>query len=518
MRIRHLFLAAMTMFALGACTFIPEPPYEFPNINEDVEDELPPEGSVYTVTQAIKAYNSGITGNKTVKGYIVGAMNSNNNYTAEFGTTSVKSNILIADNAEENSEAECLIVQLSSGTDIRTALNLADNPGNYKKEVVVTGSLEKYFNAAGLKNLTSYELDGITPEQPTEPEVPADAYINETFATTLGKFTTIQTTGEFPWVIEYNCAKVSAYENDSNDSEKNNAAESWLISPAIDFSSEKEAYISFDYVICYTESGKVEAYNQLLISDNYSENVETANWTTIDFCPTENTSWNFTNSGKIAIPAQYIGKNNVTFAFKYISTETKAGTWEIKNVIVASGAGDTPSTPETPETPETPDTPVIPVVPEGENLLLNGNLEAWSDDLPVDWATISSVSTATISKSTENYEGEYSSIVHGNKENTRFASKSYILEAGTYCFSAYVKANGDEAGFCRLGYVLIQDGAKKGNYKYGAAAAAVTDEWIPRVYEFTLNAPAELSLVIMNHEDGKGASFLVDDIRLVRTE
>lgn len=47
-------------------------------------------------------------------------------------------------------------VQLPTG-DIRTALNLLDNPGNLDKEVMVYGTLEAYFSVPGVKNVEDYE-------------------------------------------------------------------------------------------------------------------------------------------------------------------------------------------------------------------------------------------------------------------------------------------------------------------------------------------------------------------------
>ena len=68
---------------------------------------------------------------------------------------------MISDNADESNIENCLIVQLPTG-DIRSALNLVNNPGNYKKQVKITGSVEKYFQVAGLKSVTAYELTGVT--------------------------------------------------------------------------------------------------------------------------------------------------------------------------------------------------------------------------------------------------------------------------------------------------------------------------------------------------------------------
>lgn len=467
------------------------------------ESEEPEEAKEYTVSEALAAF-TGVATPAVVKGYIVGTVDGQV-YTdgCRFsGSAESKTNILIADNADETDHANCMPVQLPSGA-VRNALNLVDNPGNYKKLVILTGSLEKYFGVPGLKTVTKYAIDGVTPE---EPETPADAYISETFATDFGAFTTQETVGNFPWVIDYSCAKVTGYESAS---EVNYAAESWLVSPAIDFTNEKEAYISFDYVIRYTQSGKVADFNQVLVSTDYAGDVATATWKAVNYNPQENTAdWTFRNSGKIALPAELMGKANVTVAFKYTSTDTKAGTWEVKNVTVASGSG------ETPEEPETPDTPVVP---SGDNLLANGSFEDWNGNKPAYWATLAT-SNATIAQSSDAHSGSSSVVVNGATGNKRFASQSYVLAPGTYTFSAYVKNNGTDAGHCRLGYVKIVNGTAA-EYKYETPAASEGGtEWSARVYEFTLTEQTELALVIMNNKTGNGASFLIDDASLTTAD
>ncbi len=467
------------------------------------ESEEPEEAKEYTVSEALAAF-TGVATPAVVKGYIVGTVDGQV-YTdgCRFsGSAESKTNILIADNADETDHANCMPVQLPSGA-VRNALNLVDNPGNYKKLVTLTGSLEKYFGVPGLKTVTKYAIDGVTPE---EPETPADAYISETFATDFGAFTTQETVGNFPWVIDYSCAKVTGYESAS---EVNYAAESWLVSPAIDFTNEKEAYISFDYVIRYTQSGKVADFNQVLVSTDYAGDVATATWKAVNYNPQENTAdWTFRNSGKIALPAELMGKANVTVAFKYTSTDTKAGTWEVKNVTVASGSG------ETPEEPETPDTPVVP---SGDNLLANGSFEDWNGNKPAYWATLAT-SNATIAQSSDAHSGSSSVVVNGATGNKRFASQSYVLAPGTYTFSAYVKNNGTDAGHCRLGYVKIVNGTAA-EYKYETPAASEGGtEWSARVYEFTLTEQTELALVIMNNKTGNGASFLIDDASLTTAD
>ena len=89
-----------------------------------------------------------------VEGYIVGALNSNNSNALEATGTEVATNFVLADAADETENY--IPVALPSG-DVRTALNLANNPENLGKKVAVYGTLETYFSKAGVKNVSAYE-------------------------------------------------------------------------------------------------------------------------------------------------------------------------------------------------------------------------------------------------------------------------------------------------------------------------------------------------------------------------
>ncbi len=113
----------------------------------------------YDVAGAIAA-NSG-TG-VYIKAYIVGyvegqVLAEGAHFTAD--GCNVKSNMLIAASASETDISKCMPVQLPNG-DVRTGLNLQDNPGNIKKEVLLYGNIEKYFGAPGVKAVTYAEIDG----------------------------------------------------------------------------------------------------------------------------------------------------------------------------------------------------------------------------------------------------------------------------------------------------------------------------------------------------------------------
>ena len=131
----------------------------------------------YDVTAAMSA---GTGTGVYVKGFIVGSVSgqvlaSGANFSA---SSDVATNILIAASADETNVANCMPVQLPTGA-IRSAINLVDNAGNYKKEVTLYGNIEKYFGATGLKTVTFAILDGneigTNPSGSTTPTPSTDA-------------------------------------------------------------------------------------------------------------------------------------------------------------------------------------------------------------------------------------------------------------------------------------------------------------------------------------------------------
>ena len=493
---------------------------------ETAEPETPEEASEYTVAEALAAF-TGTAKPAAVKGYIVGTINGQ--IYAEgcvfSGLAESKTNLLLADNPEENDYNNCMPIQLPSGK-VRDALNLVDNPGNYKKQVTLTGSLEKYFGVPGLKSVTAYTIDGVTPEEPETPNTPEGAYISESFSTSFGAFTTQETVGSHPWIIDYSTAKMTSYLDTDGDgkADKDHEATSWLVSPSVDFTNETEAYVAFEYIIRYAESGRVAENHQLLISDNFTGDVATATWTNLPYNAVEGSDWNTFYKANVNIPAEFIGKANITFALRYTAT-TKAGTWEVRNFVVAHGntesteTPDTPETPETPEEPETPDTPDTPSVPTGDNLIENGSFEEWNGSNPTGWGKDDSNATAhsaTISKSTDAHTGSYAVNVSGySGGNKRLASKSYTLPAGTYTLSAYIKQSGSTAGAFRMGYAIIKDGAiGNSDYKYLNDPTTVSNNWQLHTAEFTLTEETEITALVMNSKVGNGAAILVDDIAI----
>lgn len=120
--------------------------------------------------------------------------------------------------------------------------------------------------------------------------------------------------------------KASGY---SNTTKTNYDAESWLISPEIDLSSAKKPALSFKHAVNFfsdMNKAKEEATVWIKAADG--------DWTQLSGVSyPEKLSWDFVDSGKVDL-TNYVGKK-VQIAFKYMSTATKAGTWEVDEFLIA---------------------------------------------------------------------------------------------------------------------------------------------------------------------------------------
>ena len=161
---------------------------------------------------------------------------------------------------------------------------------------------------------------------------PTDAIFFESFASGKGNFTiddkTVPAGFTAVWEhsTQYTCMKATAYKNDTKE---NFASESWLISPEIDLAGKEAAFLTFDHAGGFFGTPANEA--TLWISKDGGA------WTQLAIAESAYpTSWTFISAGKWDL-AEYLG-GKIKIAFKYTSTATKAGTWEIKNVCVSPTA------------------------------------------------------------------------------------------------------------------------------------------------------------------------------------
>ena len=346
-----LFLTLLAVFTFSSCSDVPAP-YDIlgegdvPGLTGDGTKENP-----YSIEAAQQKQDGTIA---WVQGYIVGTVE---NYEDPSGSAkfaapfTAKNNLLIAASATEMNVKNCVVVQLSSGTELYTKLNLAENSANLGHVISIQGSLEKFYGFPGVKSTTEAILDGkeIGEEQG---EGPANAYINESFKSSLGEFKSVSVSGTLSWINDFSSAMIKG-----GSAEAKFPSETWLVAPTIDLTKETEAYITFKHAINYADAATIKDYHQLMISKDYNGDVSQASWTNLSIVMASGNSFTFVSSGNVSIPADFIGQNKVTIALKYTSTETTGSTWEVQNFIVAPGKGEEIVDPEPPVAENTKDTP-----------------------------------------------------------------------------------------------------------------------------------------------------------------
>ena len=278
-------------------------------------------------------------GNFYVKGYIVGQINGMNMSGIELSepwstqtNKTYQTNLVIAGSLSETNVDNMVPVQLPSGA-LRTGLNLPENPDMYGKEVILYGSLEGYFGAAGIKNATYAEANGkvfgTKPVESTGSEI-----LNETLLTqaSFDKFTAVSVSGTQAWTFDAKYgAKMSGYNGSSTDPN-----EDWFITPALNLAGKSNVTLTFNHAfgpassVPTTEATKGQY--TIWVSNDFNGDVATATWTQLQGMEYGTTAWGYVSSGDIAIPAANL-KANCRIAWKY-TCESVSATWEIKEVIV----------------------------------------------------------------------------------------------------------------------------------------------------------------------------------------
>lgn len=191
------------------------------------------------------------------------------------------------------------------------------------------------------------ELGGGTTPTPGPEPTPEGAIFSETFSASQGNFTiddkSLAEGLTYIWKhdAQYHYMKASAFVDG-----KSYASESWLVSPEIDLSSEKAAFLSFMHTANKFPAGKTA---KDFVSLKISKDGTTWDNLTIPTWPA-GTDWIFVSSGSIDLKA-YLG-SKVKIAFVYTSKDGESGSWEIKNVLVKAEGTTEPVEP-TPE-PEEP--------------------------------------------------------------------------------------------------------------------------------------------------------------------
>lgn len=211
-----------------------------------------------------------------------------------------------------------------------TELNLTQFAG---KEIYVAVKYLSSEYKAGTIEVQSISIEEGAPEDGGGNDF-GDHLFVETFASGQGDFTIDNVmmaealTYVWNYASNYQCMKASAYKDNTN-----HESESWLVSPAIDLSDVRDAWITFEHAYKYT-SNAAEDLTLWVSTDYNGGSVNDATWTQVEIAnyPTGN-DWSFVSSNEIDI-SNFTGNSNVRVAFKYMSSNTQGATWEVKNVII----------------------------------------------------------------------------------------------------------------------------------------------------------------------------------------
>ena len=403
------------------------------------------------------------SGNAWVKAYIVGWIEGQKIAEgAHFsGNSTVASNILIADSPDETDVNNCMPVQLPTG-EVRAALNLPDNPGNYKKEVCLYGSLEKYFGTAGLKSVSDYVIDGSSPTPQPEPGDPKGTGTLE---------------DPFNSVAANNIAKALASNAQSD--------QAYYIKGKV-VSIKEQFGAQYGNVSCYISDDGTTAGQLYVFRAYYLGNRK---WVSGD--------------QQLAVGDEIVVYAKLT-NYQGNTPETVAGKeGQDHGYLYSIGSGGTPG----------PDP-----IPSGAKTLAdftNGDFETWADGQPVGWKSKSSASDGTLSQSTDAHGGSYSVKVEGStSKNKRLAYEELSLEAGSYTMTFYAKA-ASSGGSVRPGYVPLKEDGSIGSYVYGNYVNDLGSEWVKVEHSFELSATTTVCLVIMNSKN-PGAEVLIDDFTITK--
>lgn len=287
----------------------------------------------YTVAKIIKLNPTSTTDSKDkgvwVRGYIVGYYKDYNPH-FQAGSDASNNNILLADTPDAADKSVCIDVQLPYG-DVRTALNLLNNPENLGAEVMIYGDVLKYNTMPGIKNTTQFKI--ITPG--TGGNKPGSdtgtTGLNETFesGTTIpAGWKNVIVSGDKDWYVRNfsnnNYATVSGYKGTA-------PFDTWLISPAVDLSKVDSKTLSFtSQVNGYgSTTSKIEVY--VLSSPDVATATKTLLPANFPVAPASGYSaW--ANSGALNLSAF---SGTVYIGFRYTATQdANYATWCIDNVSI----------------------------------------------------------------------------------------------------------------------------------------------------------------------------------------
>ena len=231
----------------------------------------------------------------------------------------------------------------SNWTDfVATTIDLSQFAGQKVTVAVKYLSDDTKAGTIEVQSILIQEGSGPTPPPGPNPggEVQNMPY-TQSFASEFGTYMTYDVLGTQSWEIDYSTAKMTGYVGGSY-----YANEDWLISSPVAITGVSDAKMTMSYIGRYFNSINDEVTVWASTGYTWGNDPTTANWTQVAASLTEGSNWNTFLTAEIPL-TQFVGQT-VTFAVKYTSTDSKAGTMEIQSITIEEGSGVTPPEPPTP--------------------------------------------------------------------------------------------------------------------------------------------------------------------------
>ena len=187
------------------------------------------------------------------------------------------------------------------------------------------------------------EAGGVTPPTPTPGGETQYMPYSQDFSTEFGTYLPQDVTGAQSWMIDFQTAKMTGYVSGTNYEN-----EDWLMSSPVEVSGVEHAKIVMLYIGRYFTNINNDVTIWVSSNYEYGQMPSTATWTQVVSNLSEGTNWNDFLTAEISLD-DFIGQT-ITVAVKYMSTNEKAGTIEIKSITIQEGEASGGVTP-TPPTP-----------------------------------------------------------------------------------------------------------------------------------------------------------------------